>query len=911
MGTLRRSTPTYCLSSDSLDYANRWRSPHAETASHIDQKSCSTRCEIFSPGRGYGCPNIADIPTISPIPKFFGSSDSLDYANRWRSPHAELPSHSDRKSCSTRWEISSPAIRNRHSETVNKTLVSRNSVPGPKSLPERRLPRLRESLAEPTRGAAQSHRSEVVFNSTRDFLPRSWIWVPEHRRYSHTLRFIPTPSAKELDITFCTGIEIPYVTTIRNRHSETVGKALVSRNSVPGPKSDPECVSWIWVPEHRRYSHPLRFIPTPSAKELSITFRTGIGIAYVTTIRNRHFETVDKALVSRNSIPEPKSHPERRLPRLRESLAEPTRGAAQSHRSEVVFNSTRDFLPRSWIWVPEHRRYSHTLRFIPNPSAKELDITFRTGIGIPYVTTIRNRHSETVGKALVSRNSVSGPKSDPECIGIAYVATIWNRHSETVDKALVSHNSVPGPKSHTERVSDSLDYENRWWIPHAEPPSHIDRKSCSTRCEISSPGRGYRIAYVTTIRNRHSQAVENALVSQNSVPGPKSNPERVSDSLDYANRWWIPARDLLPRSWIWVPEHRRYSHPLRFIPTPSVKELGITFRTGIGIPYVTTIQNRQSETVDKVLVSRNFVLGPKSDPERVSDSLEYANHWRSSHAEPPSHIDRKSCSTRREISSPGIGIAYVATIRNRHSETVDKALVSHNSVPGPKSHTERVSDSLDYENRWWIPHAEPPSHIDRKSCSTRCEISSPGIGIAYVTTIRNRHSAAVEKALVSQNSVPEPKSNPESVSDSLDYANHWRSAHAEPPSHIDRKSCSTRREISSPGIGIAYVTTIRNRHSEMVDKVLVSRNSVPGPKSHTERVSDSLDYENRWWIPHAEPPSHIDRKSCSTRCEISSPGRGYGCPNIADINRHSQAVENALVSQNSVPGPKSDPECVY
>ncbi|MQM06098.1 hypothetical protein Taro_038916 [Colocasia esculenta] len=55
--------------------------------------------------------------------------------------------------------------------------------------------------------------------------------------------------------------------------------------------------SWIWVPEHRRYSHPLRFIPTPLAKELGITFRTGIGIAYVTTIRNRHSETVDNALV--------------------------------------------------------------------------------------------------------------------------------------------------------------------------------------------------------------------------------------------------------------------------------------------------------------------------------------------------------------------------------------------------------------------------------------------------------------------------------------------------------------------------------------------------------------------------------------------------------------------------------------
>ncbi|MQM23677.1 hypothetical protein Taro_056744 [Colocasia esculenta] len=119
-------------------------------------------------------------------------------------------------------------------------------------------------------------------------------------------------------------------------------------------------------------------------------------------------------------------------------------------------------------------------------------------------------------------------------------------------------------------------------------------------------------------------------------------------------------------------------------------------------------------------------------------------------------------------------------------------------------------------------------------------------------------------------------------SDCLDYANRWRSRHAEPPSHSDRKSCSTRYEISSPtkelgitfrtGIGIAYVTTIRNRHSETVDKAMVSRNSVSGPKSPPERVSDSLDYANRWRSPQAEPPCHSDRKSCSTRREISSPG---------------------------------------
>ncbi|MQL81760.1 hypothetical protein Taro_014223 [Colocasia esculenta] len=200
--------------------------------------------------------------TISPIRRFFGSRDSLDYANRWRSPHAEPPSHSDRKSCSTRREISSPEFRSganippRSVCTSTPTAIPSGRTrifirPGVGTARESpiqnrhfapRLPRLQESLEEPTRGAAQSQRSEVVFNSTRDLLPRSWIWVPEHRRYSHLLRFIPTPSAKELGITFRTGIGNAYVTTIQNRNSETVNEALVSRNSVRGPKFPPERV---------------------------------------------------------------------------------------------------------------------------------------------------------------------------------------------------------------------------------------------------------------------------------------------------------------------------------------------------------------------------------------------------------------------------------------------------------------------------------------------------------------------------------------------------------------------------------------------------------------------------------------------------------------------------------------------
>ncbi|MQL90438.1 hypothetical protein Taro_023021 [Colocasia esculenta] len=58
----------------------------------------------------------------------------------------------------------------------------------------------------------------------------------------------------------------------------------------------------------------------------------------------------------------------------------------------------------------------------------------------------------------------------------------------------------------------------------------------------------------------------------------------------------------------------RIRTPLR---SNGPKELGITFRTGVGIAYVTTIRNRHSQTVDKVLVSRNSVPGPKYPPERV------------------------------------------------------------------------------------------------------------------------------------------------------------------------------------------------------------------------------------------------------------------------------------------------------
>ncbi|MQL87486.1 hypothetical protein Taro_020028 [Colocasia esculenta] len=192
---------------------------------------------------------------------------------------------------------------------------------------------------------------------------------------------------------------------------------------------------------------------------------------------------------------------------------------------------------------------------------------------------------------------------------------------------------------------------------------------------------------------------------------------------------------------------------------------------------------------------------------------------------PACHGDQKSCSTRREISSPGrqgagfaefrsgaeipprsvcyctptavpfdrtgifvctgVGTAREASIRNRHFDPVGKS-----------------SDSLDYANCWRSPHTEPDSWRSEVVFNSSRDLLTS--------------------------------------SDSLDYANRRRSPHTVPACHSDQKSCSTRREISSPakelgitfrpGIGIAYVTTIRNRHSETVGRVLVSRNSISGPK---------------------------------------------------------------------------------
>ncbi|MQM15173.1 hypothetical protein Taro_048108 [Colocasia esculenta] len=156
---------------------------------------------------------------------------------------------------------------------------------------------------------------------------------------------------------------------------------------------------------------------------MRIFIRPGVDTAREASIQNRHLDPVDKWSHSEISDPAPKFlSGNARLPRLRESLAVPTRGAAQSQRLDVVFNSTRDLLPRSWIWVPEHCRYSHPLRIpfrgqnfprsvctstpIVVPSGRTR-IFIRPGVGTAREAPIQNWHFDPVDKW--SHSEISGP----------------------------------------------------------------------------------------------------------------------------------------------------------------------------------------------------------------------------------------------------------------------------------------------------------------------------------------------------------------------------------------------------------------------------------------------------------------------------------------------------------------------
>ncbi|MQL99406.1 hypothetical protein Taro_032125 [Colocasia esculenta] len=76
-----------------------------------------------------------------------------------------------------------------------------------------------------------------------------------------------------------------------------------------------------------------------------------------------------------------------------------------------------------------------------NSTAERTRIFFRTVIRTPRESPIRNRHFDPVG----TRRELA--ITFRPCLGIAYVSTIQNLHSETVDRTLVLQNSVTGRNS--------------------------------------------------------------------------------------------------------------------------------------------------------------------------------------------------------------------------------------------------------------------------------------------------------------------------------------------------------------------------------------------------------------------------------------------------------------------------------
>ncbi|MQM02602.1 hypothetical protein Taro_035381, partial [Colocasia esculenta] len=471
-------------------------------------------------------------------------SDSLDYANYWRSPHAEPPSHSDRKSCLTRREISSPG----HGY-------------GCPNIADIRLPRLRKSLAEPTHGADQSQRSEVVFNLMRDLLPRSWIWVPEHRRYSHPLRFIPTPSAKELGITFRTGI----------------GIALCDHNSESALRDGRQGIGFA-------------------------EFRSGAKIpprACILVHRLPYPPVGRGYLFTRGS--EPPARPQFRIGTSTRSVnGRIRRFPARRPNSSLGARSQ----------AADAIAYGHCIA--------QIGITFRSVIGIAYKTPIWIRHSEALDAPLLAqairrRFGVENPS----------FRTLKLRFYPTISHI---------PRRSTRRWFCGIPFrgQNSPQSVYTSTPTAVP--SSLTRIFIH-PGVG--TAREAPIQNRHFDPVGKWSHSEIYGPAPKflsgSAPTRGAAQSQRSEVMFNSSRDILPRSWIWVPEHRRYSHPL----CSDSFDYANRWRSHARSRPVTVIGSRVQ-------------LDARSPPQRL---LQLRESLAEPHAEPPSHSDRKSCSTRRKISS--------------------------------------------------------------------------------------------------------------------------------------------------------------------------------------------------------------------------------------------------------------------
>ncbi|MQL77792.1 hypothetical protein Taro_010210, partial [Colocasia esculenta] len=241
----------------SLDYTSRWRAQHTKSPYHGDRNSCSTRLEIYTRGRRYGCTNIADI--VTPYAKELGITfrPSIGIADV-------------------------TTIRNLHSETVDRTLVSRNSVPGPKFAAERTVDRalvLRNSVPGPKFAAERVFSIPIV------------VPVGVGRGYLFARRSEP-PARPHFRIG----------TSSRSAQGRIRTFPVWQPNSSPG--------AWSRAADAIAYGHPFA--------QTGITFRSVIRITCKTPTRNRHSE----ALVSPLSPQAMRRHfgvekPSFRAPKLR------------------------------------------------------------------------------------------------------------------------------------------------------------------------------------------------------------------------------------------------------------------------------------------------------------------------------------------------------------------------------------------------------------------------------------------------------------------------------------------------------------------------------------------------------------------------------------------------------------------
>ncbi|MQL96473.1 hypothetical protein Taro_029166, partial [Colocasia esculenta] len=215
------------------------------SASDSDRKLCSTRRENSSPGRRYGCINIADI--VNP-------------SGRIRRFPVRRPNSSPGA-----WSRAADAITYGHPFA---------------------------QTGKPFRSVIRIAYKTPIWNRHSEAYVAPFLPQAIRRRFGVEKPSFRTPKVR-FQPTLFPFRRKAYVTTIRNRHSETVDGTLVSWNSVPGPKLQSEACVLV-----HRLSHPL--------DKMRIFVRAAIGTALDAPIRNQHFDPVGTMSDSEISCPTPK-----------------------------------------------------------------------------------------------------------------------------------------------------------------------------------------------------------------------------------------------------------------------------------------------------------------------------------------------------------------------------------------------------------------------------------------------------------------------------------------------------------------------------------------------------------------------------------------------------------------------------